>query len=151
MGELVGASPTNEQNVTARNVFNAPKALDNERSAADRFSLHNIVDNLPEGIVAEDADDERRLVIDKRAWRPLHELRKIEEKDRLDVRRLQAERLAGNGWSPAQRRDRQQDGGRHRRASAPIGALCRPGLDAVTVPIAVTLPRARRLSGDAPR
>src|SRR5712691_7321662 len=102
--------PTDEQNVAARDVFDALIALDDERPRAATFSPHGGIEEAAERVATQNPDDQRRLRVGNGLRRPIDELREVEQEDGLDLslgglRRL---RFETGGAHQQQRGDRSQ-------------------------------------------
>src|SRR3989442_3134818 len=76
---------TDEQDMTGLNVFDRLIATDFERSATYRLTPDSFVQVRTEGIVAQDADDERSCRVGKGARWPVDKLSEVEQEDGLDL------------------------------------------------------------------
>jgi hypothetical protein len=80
-------------------------AFDDHGAPFHGAAVHGLFEGVAERIVAEHANDHRRVRVGKRRDRPLDELREVEEEDRLDLVLARDLDLCARG-----RRGRQHEG-----------------------------------------
>src|SRR6185503_19782986 len=81
--QSAGLGTADEKNMTVGDIFHATETPDDERAAVRFFVAHGLVERGVERLVTEHPDYKGRLRVRKRRHRPVDELRKVEQKNRL--------------------------------------------------------------------